>query len=237
MRGMLQKLKDGSLVEVYRDCGRLADKYDLPVKSSMSGFNSVFLIPVRTENNTFNKDPKGTGIFPDGSPEQDILWLRIQGYSDTEIADHLLRNHLCIDITAEQLGNIVFNEIRSLSGENIQEARENIAHVVINGCKIFGKDRDKYAKTARSVVGETAKKADNQQYNGCQTAALNAVLKHTFGIDPTGNAEHFNLRNEDVTGDFLGAYQTTRIGPFNNSYPSDGLRATGIYVSTYKQRK
>jgi hypothetical protein len=45
MQNMLIKLEDGALVEMYKNCGVLAYKYDLPNKSTMLGYNSVVIIP------------------------------------------------------------------------------------------------------------------------------------------------------------------------------------------------
>jgi hypothetical protein len=181
-------------------------------------------------------DPDGrTGGFPDGSPEQDILWMKSQNYSDKDIANHLLKNQLHLDIDVEQLGNIIFNETRSLSGENIQEARENVAHTVINAREKWGTNVNTHARSASSIVTDTAKKTDSQQYNDSQTAAVNAVLNHAIGRDPTGGAEHFNFRPNSSTDDFYGANIRTQVGPLNNSYPTTGLPAQGIYANTYRR--
>jgi hypothetical protein len=50
---MLIKLEDGALIEMYKNCGVLANKYDLPNKSTMLGYNSVVLAP-SPEYNTAN---------------------------------------------------------------------------------------------------------------------------------------------------------------------------------------
>jgi hypothetical protein len=212
---------------------------NLPGQGGVFNYVNLHVYHYAGNNPVKYTDPDGReGSFPDGTLEQDMQWMKGHGYSDKEIANFVLKTHLGIDLTVEQLGNIAFNETRSLSGENIQEARENIVHVVINGLKKFGNDeeRQKQAGTASSNVTEVAKKADNQQYNDSQTVAINAVFQHALGNDPTKGAEHFNLRNEWQTGDFRKSAQTTRVGPFNNSYPIEGvLRASGIYVSTYKR--
>jgi hypothetical protein len=161
--------------------------------------------------------------------------MRQNNYTDTQIANHILKNHLKIDLNVEQIGNIVFNETRSLSGENIESARENVAHVVINGEETWGANRNKYANTASTVVTDAAKQADSQQYNDSQAAAINAVLNHITSGDPTNGAEHFNFRRNDSTGNFQGASIRTQIGPLNNSYPTTTLPATGIYANTYKR--
>lgn len=177
-----------------------------------------------------------TSSFPDGSAEQDIQWLRLNGLTDAEIANHLLRNTLKIDITVEQIGNIVFNESRSLYGDGIEIARENIAHAIINGNERWGDRVNIYAQPASPIVNDEAKKMDSEQYNDSQTAAINAVMKHSAGVDPTSGAEHFNFRINDSRSNFLKTcYIVTQVGPLDNSWPSPELPAAhGIYGNTYK---
>jgi hypothetical protein len=169
---------------------------------------------------------------PDGSPEQDIIWMRREGYTDSQIADHFLEYRLDSDLTVEEIGNIIFNETRSLSGDNIQEARENVAHAIINGLSTLGENRP---ETASTIASDAARAQDNQQYQYSHQAAIQAVLDHVTTGDPTNGSVHFNFRSNDSRANFYGATIQTQVGPLNNSYPIRDLPATGIYANTYRR--
>jgi hypothetical protein len=180
-------------------------------------------------------DPDGnTDSFPDGTPEQDIIWMRREGYTDLEIADHFLANRLNSNLTVEEIGNIIFNETRSLNGDDIQEARENIAHAIINGSSTLGEKRP---ITGSTVVSDAVRNQDNQQYQDSQQAALQAVFAHVTTGDPTNGSVHFNFRTNNSRANFYDAVIQTQVGPLNNSYPNPGLPAsTGIYGNTYRRQ-
>jgi hypothetical protein len=59
---MLIKLEDGALIEMYKNCGVLANKYDLPNKSTMLGYNSVVIAPApyNTANYAWDNQVGGT---------------------------------------------------------------------------------------------------------------------------------------------------------------------------------
>jgi hypothetical protein len=179
-------------------------------------------------------DPGGnTDSFPDGSAEQDIIWMRREGYTDLQIADHFLANRFNAYLTVEEIGNIIFNETRSLNGDNIQEARENVAHAIINGSSTLRENRP---ITGSTTVSDTARTQDNQQYQDSQQAALQAVFAHATTGDPTNGSVHFNFRINDSRANFYNAVIQTHVGPLNNSYPNPDLPArTGIYGNTYRR--
>lgn len=132
-------------------------------------------------------------------------------------------------LTKEQIGNIVFNELRSLHGPGLDNAELNVAHAIINGQLALGDNRPSTASTVANP-GPT----EGDFYYNAQMSASLAVDQTQLGIDPTGGAEYFNLRNTDSTANFEGAVITTQSGPFSNSYPGGGLNANGVYVNTYR---
>jgi RHS repeat-associated protein len=184
--------------------------------------------PIRDGSNWFayvNNDPVNW-VDPWG--------LECSHPSDKENATENKPNTPSINLTVEQIGNIVFNETRSLSGEGIQKAQENIAHSVINASEKWGDNRSKYAGTAPSTVTEQAKTADSKQYESAQAAAKTAVETHLTN-DPTNGATNLNFRTDDDRSNFWGTLEIqTQVGPLDNSYPTQELPATGIYANTYK---
>jgi RHS repeat-associated protein len=180
-------------------------------------------------------DPDGRMPVPKNNNEY-IQILRQKGYSDVQIANNFLKAW-GVGLSVEEIGNIIFNETRSLSGEHVQEARENIANVVINGELKWGSEgRERLADTSAKTVTDIAKKQDPQQYADSQTAATQAVLSRAIHGDPTEGAEHFNFRPDNKEGNFLGILTIkTQVGPLDNSYPRKPLNATGNYANTYKE--
>ncbi|NYE30397.1 RHS repeat-associated protein, partial [Rhodanobacter sp. K2T2] len=133
-------------------------------------------------------------------------------------------------LTEQQIAAIVFNETRSLSGSNILQARIDVASAVINGSNAYG-DNGR-PKTASDVANVPS--AEESAYQNSLEATKTALCENKNGQDPTDGATHFNLRPNDSTGPFFGSPLSTQSGPFNNSFPTSDLPATGIYVNTYR---
>ena len=132
-------------------------------------------------------------------------------------------------MTDRQVTAVVFNETRSLSGAASAQARSDVANAVINGDESLGTRRPITAPdTANVPAGE------RQTYIDSQQAVMNARSQRELGYDPTAGAIHFNLRPNDSTRDFQRHELRTQAGPLNNSYPTDTLPATDIYVNTYQ---
>jgi hypothetical protein len=150
------------------------------------------------------------------------------------IVDTMLGAELNIVLSVQEIGNIIFNETRSLSGDSIQSARENIAHAIINASERWGENRSIYAGTASTTVADTAIIIDAEQYESSQNAAQTAYDTH-LASDPTNGATNFNFRSNADRSNFLGTLGIqTQVGPLNNSYPTNTLPATGIYANTYR---
>ena len=137
-----------------------------------------------------------------------------------------------LQMTVREVGNIVFNETRSLSGSEIEDARRYIAHSIFNADDAYGENRDRLAGTAPATIGEIPR-TEQTTYDACQMATQNAYDERNRGIDPIGGATHFNFRNNDSTAPFWGMPVHTQVGPLNNSYPTNVLNASGIFANTY----
>ncbi len=130
-------------------------------------------------------------------------------------------------MTNEEIAAVVFNETRSLSGLNIEEARVDVAHAVYNGSLLPN----------RPISGGTTARVPSQEqniYNACLSAVLTMRANVSRNVDPTGGAPYFNFRKNDWRGNFFGKAIQTQVGPLNNSYPTTALPSAGIYANTYK---
>jgi hypothetical protein len=132
-------------------------------------------------------------------------------------------------LSDRQIANIIFNETRSLSGNTIEQARQNVAHAIINGDRLEVSGRVRRPRSASTTA--RVPEAENRIYEDCRTA-VTSVRGDT--VDPTRGAIHFNLRPNDSQAPFQEHEIRTHNGPYNNSYPRRELPATGIYVNTYE---
>lgn len=130
-------------------------------------------------------------------------------------------------LTDAQIANIIFNETRSLSGENIAEARKNIAHSILNAQAAAGK-RPKTGPTVAHVPDQ-----ESDIYSACVSATAAAREDRAKSADPTGGATNFNFRKNNSRADFYGLAIRTQVGPLDNSYPTADLPASNIYANTY----
>jgi RHS repeat-associated protein len=131
-----------------------------------------------------------------------------------------------------EIANIIFNETRSLSGPNIEQDRENLAHAIINGYEAIGNNRPRTAPTTANVPLN-----EQSIHTACRNAVTAARNARERGVDPTSGAMNFNFRNTDSVSNFLNLQLQTQIGPLNNSYLGGGLNATGVYANTYGRNR
>jgi RHS repeat-associated protein len=139
---------------------------------------------------------------------------------------------LGLQLTDAQIANILFNETRSLSGTNISQARENIAHAIINGDETLGNNRPRTAPTTANVP-----RGEQPAYAACEAAVAAARSARSRGSDPTRGAIYFNFRNTNSTANFQNESIQTQVGPLNSSYTRGGLNSTGVYANTYGGRR
>ena len=132
-------------------------------------------------------------------------------------------------LTDRQVTNIVFNETRSLSGERVDEARTNVAHTIINGDEARGERRP-----ITAPANATVPQAERERYEQVERSVRLALAQRSIGFDPTGGAMNFNFRNPNQSGDFFGIPPVMRVGPLNNSYPTDALGPL-VYSWIYRE--
>ena len=92
----------------------------------------------------------------------------------------------------------------------LEKARENIAHVRMNGEAAFGSKVD-------GLAGMAPAKMSGQDYQACYDATANAAMDNAIGIDPTHGATNMNMRTSmGDKSDFQGLPMSTQSGPFES---------------------
>jgi hypothetical protein len=127
--------------------------------------------------------------------------------------------------------NIVFNETRSLSGENIDQVRYYLALAILNAQSESIYLRRRFPLMAKNTAN--VPKVEQATWDATLSAVARAKADYRYGSDPTDGATHFNLRANDSQDDFLGFHLRTQVGPLDNSFPTKELPASGVYVNTY----
>jgi len=136
-------------------------------------------------------------------------------------------------LSDQERAAIIFNETRSLSGSDIQKAREYLAHAISNADETWGDQRFRYAGSAPAIVPRGVPEVELNAYESAVAAVAAAKAQRANGIDPTEGALNFNFRTPTQSGTFQNRSVKTPMGPFDNSFPTDELPATGIYSNTY----
>ena len=133
-------------------------------------------------------------------------------------------------MTTKEVGNIVFNETRSLSGKDIDDARAAIAHAIRNGEEKGG---DKRPKTAPPDIGSIPS-AEAGTYRDSQIAAARADHERAQGTDPSHGATHFNMTVGPSSKPFYGGHLRS-YGPFHNSNPNRQVPTSdGVYINFFE---
>ena len=144
-------------------------------------------------------------------------------------------------LTVHDVGLIVFNETQSLSdrpgsNENLDTAREKVAHVAMNrdikrgGWKGMAQPIEPSSEALRNPA---VRKAYDSSVVAAERAYLNLV-------DPTQGAGHFNIRT-DVSRSNLrfeggtreGVRIRTQSGPYNNSFVGSDVPSRTAWLNTY----
>jgi hypothetical protein len=128
---------------------------------------------------------------------------------------------------------IIFNETRSLSGPDMQRAREYLAHAINNADETWGSDRFKHAGSAPTTIPGGVPKVEAGTYQSAMDAVAAAKEQRAKGVDPTNGALNFNFRTPTQLGPKWDRSVKTRLGPFDNSFPTDKLPKSGVYSVTY----
>ena len=145
-------------------------------------------------------------------------------------------------LTVQDVGLIVFNETQSFSdrlgsNENLDTAREKIAHVAINrdikrgGWKGMAEPIEPSAEALRNPA---VRKAYNSSVAAAERAYLNLV-------DPTQGAGHFNIRTDAGRSNLRfeggtreGVRIRTQSGPYNNSFLGGDVPSRTAWLNTYE---
>lgn len=135
--------------------------------------------------------------------------------------------HFAMPLSDAQIAAVVFNETRSLSGNDIQRARANVAHTIVNADSSSG-GRPRSAPTTANVPA-----VEQSAYADCLAAVQLMRREKAQGTDPTNGAKNFNFRKNASRSNFYGFAIQTQVGPLNNSYPTADLPRSGIYANTY----
>jgi hypothetical protein len=133
-------------------------------------------------------------------------------------------------LTTQEVGNIVYNETRSLSGPGIEEARLAMAHAIRNGEDV-PRGRPPSAPDVVSGVPPT----ETAAYQASQDTAAQADAERANGIDRAQGGTHFNVRSGSSTAPRGSEQFVTHFGPFNNSYTGADVKTkTNAYVVIYR---
>jgi len=103
----------------------------------------------------------------------------------------------------------------------LEKAREEIAHVRMNGEAAFGSRVD-------SLAGMAPASYSGPDYAACYFATANAAYDNAVGIDPTGGATQMNMRKSmGDTNDFQGKPLQTQSGPYISPSPYKVINTYG----------
>lgn len=97
-------------------------------------------------------------------------------------------------LSVEQVGNIVFNETRSLSGPGIDAARRDTASTIMNADETWGPLRPQFARTAPSSLPSNLSPLEQRMLTSIREIVAQVRALRSSGIDPTHGATSFNLR-------------------------------------------
>lgn len=99
-------------------------------------------------------------------------------------------------ITDDEITNILVGETVSLSGPGVGEMRKQMAQTIMNADEAFGTKRDKFAKTAGTVLDRTLSPAEEKIRQSIHQDVLEARMRYERGEDPTNRATQF-MKRED----------------------------------------
>jgi RHS repeat-associated protein len=196
-------------------------------------------------------DANSRGLdIDDGSKKADEA-NRKEGGEDPAAAETVARDSTTEPIsrggnailTDTEIGNIVFNETRSLSGAGIDDARRAIANIVINGDESAGANRP---VTASTRLPRRVSEAEQSTLESIREIVTTVRTERAAGSDSSNGAMYFGFRD---VGRFRSGYEglaTVRrfrtqspirngvVGPFENSYPTPSLGPSGIYFVPFR---
>jgi hypothetical protein len=134
-------------------------------------------------------------------------------------------------LTPSQVSAIVWNESRSLSGPQVQQMREQIAHTVMNADAKWGDKRSTYARTSSTTANVPP--AEKGTYDSSAQAVQAAIAQRARGVDPTNGAVFYQFLPGGSPPTWQDRSMKVQQGPFNNSYPHGKLGRSNVHWYAY----
>ncbi len=100
-------------------------------------------------------------------------------------------------MSAEELGNTVFNETKGLSGNDIPFARLQLVQSIMNAEDRWGAKRDERARTAKPTLPANMGAREQQILQDVYGTVQQAMVMRSLGLDTTNGATNFNMRTTD----------------------------------------
>ncbi len=141
-------------------------------------------------------------------------------------------------LSAEQIGNIVFNETQGLSGDNVPLARLQLAQSIINADTRWGANRSGHAKTAPTTLPSHLDARQRQILQDVYGSVAQALALKASGIDTSNGATNYNMRpTADRGPPYYGRSFTleSQWGPFQTSGTSN--RYVDLYQNPDARRR
>jgi hypothetical protein len=194
-------------------------------------------MPQRAQNDTSWWDRLIAGLSRKEVPPPPTP--RPPGVDQTAWARNVERVRISPDITVHDVGLSVFGETRSLSdisesNELIDAARENAAHVILNGIALRGSKHPSVRPPIEPSAETLRNPAERAAYESSMRAAREAYLS---GTDPTQGAIYLLLPVTPDRSDRKFPNGTaplrTQSGPYRNSFPNKDVSSNRAWINTY----
>lgn len=151
-------------------------------------------------------------------------------------------------LSDDQIANIIFNETRSFSGEQLDEARLAMANAIVNADEIYGESRMSIRRTAPDSITQQISQGEQAILNHIQNTLIPKVREERRnGIDRSNGHLPFGFRDiknfsggykmmMDMARSIDGVIPVESFGPFNNSHPDADqlLGSTGNYIMIFR---
>ena len=123
-------------------------------------------------------------------------------------------------MSAEDIGNIVFNETQGLSGDDVPLARLQLAESIMNAEDRWGAKRSERAGTPPPTLPARMDAHQRQILQDVYGTVQQAIVLRSLGLDTTNGATNYNMRTTDdmsPPGKWPKYRMERRWGPFQSS--------------------